>query len=85
MCLEGKAEKYERRIDNSELLIKSQKKRAKGILIFQYMFLYAMELPYMLKNKKPTRCHLLFLFLFLDTQYVSGINVPIFRSLRLCC
>ena len=38
-----------------------------------------------LKNKKPTRYHLLFLFFFLDTQHVSGINMPIFRSLRLCC
>jgi len=27
-----------------------------------------------LKNKKPTRCHLLFLFFFLDIQHVSGIN-----------
>ena len=37
------------------------------------------------KNKKPTRCHLLFLFYFLQTQRVSGINMPIVRSLRLCC
>jgi len=28
---------------------------------------------------------LLFLFYFLETQHVSDINVPIFRSLRLCC
>jgi len=28
---------------------------------------------------------ILFLFFFLDTQRVSGINMPIFRSLRLCC
>ena len=34
---------------------------------------------------KPTRCHLLFLFFFLDTQHVSGINMSIIRSLRLCC
>jgi len=34
-------------------------------------------------NKKPTRCHLLLLFYFLETQYVSGINILIFRSLRL--
>jgi len=38
-----------------------------------------------LKNKKPTRCHLLYLLYFLDTQHVSGINMSIFRSLRLCC
>ena len=38
-----------------------------------------------LKNKKPTRCHMLSLFFFLDTEHVSGINMPIFRSLRLCC
>ena len=29
-----------------------------------------------LKNKKPTRCYLLFLFFFLDTQQISGINMP---------
>ena len=34
---------------------------------------------------KPTRCHLLYLLCFLDTQHVSGINMSIFRSLRLCC
>ena len=38
-----------------------------------------------LKNKKPNRCHLLYLLYFLDTQHVSGINMSIFRSLRLCC
>ena len=38
-----------------------------------------------LKNKKPTRCHLLYLLYFLDTQRVSGINTSIFRSLRLRC
>ena len=38
-----------------------------------------------LKNKKPTRCHLLHLLYFLDTQHVSGINMSILRSLRLCC
>ena len=37
------------------------------------------------KNKKPTRCHLLILFYFLETQHVSGINMPIFRSMRLYC
>jgi len=37
------------------------------------------------KIKNPTRCHLLLLFFFLETQHVSGINMPIFRSLRLCC
>jgi len=40
---------------------------------------------WLLTNKKPTRCHLLLLFYFLETQHVSGINKPIFRSLRLCC
>jgi len=34
-----------------------------------------------LKNKKPTRCHLLFLFYFLETQHVLGINMP---SSRIC-
>ena len=29
----------------------------------------------MLKNKKPTRCHLSYLLYFLDTQHVSGINM----------
>ena len=38
-----------------------------------------------LKNKKPTRCHFLFLFYFLETQHVSGINMPISRSMRLYC
>jgi len=38
-----------------------------------------------LTNKKPTRCHLLLLFYFLETQHVSSINMSIFRSLRLCC
>ena len=33
-----------------------------------------------LKNQKPTRCHLLYLLYFLDTQHVSGINMSIFRS-----
>jgi len=33
-----------------------------------------------LTNKIPTRCHLLFLFYFLETQHVSGINIPIFRN-----
>jgi hypothetical protein len=28
--------------------------------------------------------HLLYLLYFLDTQHVSGINISIFRSLRLC-
>jgi len=39
----------------------------------------------MLKNKKPNRCDLLYLLYFLDTQHVSGINMSVFRSLRLCC
>ena len=30
-------------------------------------------------------CHLLLLFYFLETQHVSGINMPIFRSMRLYC
>jgi len=38
-----------------------------------------------MENKNPTRCHLLYLLYFLDTQHVSGINMSIFRSLRLCC
>ena len=37
------------------------------------------------EGKKPTRYQLLFLFYFLETQHVSGINMPIFRSMRLCC
>ena len=40
---------------------------------------------FLLKNKKPTRCHLLYLLYFLDIQHVSGINMSIFRSMRLCC
>jgi len=35
--------------------------------------------------KKTTRCHLLFLFYFLETQHVSGIKMPIFRSMLLYC
>jgi len=35
--------------------------------------------------KKPTRCNLFYLLYFLDIQHVSGINMSIFRSLRLCC
>ena len=38
-----------------------------------------------LKNKKPTRCHLLYLLYFLDTQHVSGISMSLFRSMRLSC
>jgi hypothetical protein len=38
-----------------------------------------------LKNKKTTRCHLLILFYFLETQHVSGINMSIFRSMWLYC
>jgi len=34
---------------------------------------------------KPTRCHLLYFLYFSDTQHVSGINMSIFRSFRLCC
>jgi len=29
-----------------------------------------------LKNKKPTRCHLLYLLYFLDTQHVSALICP---------
>ena len=32
-----------------------------------------------------SRFHLLYLLYFLDIQHVSGINMSIFRSLRLCC
>jgi len=46
---------------------------------------WRLEFPPKLKNKKPTRCHLLYLLYFLDTQHVSAINMSIFRSLRLCC
>jgi len=35
--------------------------------------------------KKLTRCHSSLLFYFLEAQHVSGVNMPIFRSLRLCC
>jgi len=38
-----------------------------------------------LTNENPNRCHLLLLFYFLDTHHVWGINMPIFRTLRLCC
>jgi len=37
------------------------------------------------ENKRPTWCHLLFLFNFLCAQYVSDINISIIRSLRLFC
>ena len=37
------------------------------------------------ENKRPTWCHLLFLFLFLCVQHVSDINISIIRSLRLFC
>ena len=40
---------------------------------------------YVMTNKKPTRCILLLLFYFLETQCVSGINMPICWSLWLCC
>jgi len=40
--------------------------------------------PVLLKYKKPTWFHLLFLFFFLDTQHFSDINIPIFRSLPVC-
>ena len=35
------------------------------------------------KNQLDVTCY--FYFFFLDTQHVSGINMPLFRSLRLCC
>ena len=38
-----------------------------------------------LKNKRPTWCQLLFLFLFLRAQHVSDINISIIRSLWLFC
>ena len=54
--------------------------------MFTHKFNSFLEKTYQkLKNRKPTGCHLLFLFCFLDTQHVSDINMPIFRSLRLCC
>ena len=37
------------------------------------------------ENKRPTWCHLLFLFNFLCAQHVSDINISIIRSLRLFC
>jgi len=39
----------------------------------------------LLRNKRPTWRHLLFLFHFLCNQQVSDINISITRSLRLCC
>jgi len=41
-------------------------------------------LPNSWRKIKPTRCRLLYLLYFLDTQHVSGTNMSIFRSLRLC-
>jgi len=50
---------------------------------------YKEEVPQQWKKsvfvEEPTRCHLFYLLYFLDTQHVSGINMSIFRSLRLCC
>jgi len=37
------------------------------------------------ENKRPTWCHLLFLFHFLFAHRVSDINISIIRSLRLFC
>ena len=37
------------------------------------------------ENKRPTWCHLLFIFHFLCVQHASGINISITRSLRLFC
>ena len=37
------------------------------------------------QNKRPTWCHLLFLFHVLCAQHVSDINISIIRSLRLFC
>jgi hypothetical protein len=37
------------------------------------------------ENKRPTWCHLLFLFHFLCAQHVLDINMCIIRSLRLFC
>jgi len=37
------------------------------------------------ENKRPTWCHLLFLFHFLCARHVSDINISIIRSLRLFC
>jgi len=37
------------------------------------------------ENKRPTWCHLLFLFHFLGAQHVSDFNISIIRSLRLFC
>jgi len=37
------------------------------------------------ENKRPTWCHLLFLFHFLCAQHVSDNNMSIIRSLRLFC
>jgi len=58
------------------------------ILVHKHLFFYYLldrASLWWLKNKKPTRCHLLYLLCFLDTQHVSGINMSIFRSFRLCC
>jgi len=37
------------------------------------------------ESKRPTWCHLLFLFHFTCAQHVSDINISIIRSLRLFC
>jgi len=50
-----------------------------------FQVLFGKNWKFLLKNKKPTWCHLSYLLYFLDTQHVSGINMSIFRSLRLCC
>jgi len=48
-----------------------------------YLDLFQMLHKISWRIKKPTKCHLLHSLYFLDTQHVSGINMSIFRSLRL--
>jgi len=40
---------------------------------------------FIVENKRPAWCHLIFLFHFLCAQHVSDINISIIRSLRLFC
>ena len=54
-------------------------------LVIYYYYYYYYYYHWLLKNKRPTRCHLLFYFTSYVLKHASDINISIIRSLRLFC
>jgi hypothetical protein len=55
-----------------------------GISLFNYCLSNKIHNT-IVENKRPTWCHLQFLFHFVCSQHVSDINISIIRILRLFC